>query len=156
MKPGDYNKSIELAQYNLHEIPADRNFSASVLFTDGAAFSLDVVMNVHSVTGQKKTHMQHLGWNCVYCKPVQHLKYVGLSKLTLSTLFCTAAGEESTDLLSEAGESTSRRDPPNNPSGGKLVATLVRYGSVKVMNRPAFLEMRPFWLLKGRKRPFEK
>ncbi|GIY23919.1 hypothetical protein CEXT_438071 [Caerostris extrusa] len=64
--------------------------------------------------------------------------------------------EESTDLLSEAGESTSRRDPPNNPSGGKLVATLVRYGSVKVMNRPAFLEMRPFWLLKGRKRPFEK
>ncbi|GFW36497.1 DUF4817 domain-containing protein [Trichonephila clavipes] len=46
---GDYNKRRDFARWFLHESNADRNFAASVLFTDEATFSLEGVMNFHNL-----------------------------------------------------------------------------------------------------------
>ncbi|GFW83395.1 DUF4817 domain-containing protein [Trichonephila clavipes] len=46
---GDYNKRMDFARWFLHESNADRNFAASVLFTDEATFSLEGVMNFHNL-----------------------------------------------------------------------------------------------------------
>ncbi|GFV82005.1 DUF4817 domain-containing protein [Trichonephila clavipes] len=46
---GDYNKHMDFARWFLHESNADRNFAASVLFTDEATFSLEGVMNFHNL-----------------------------------------------------------------------------------------------------------
>ncbi|GFT76920.1 hypothetical protein NPIL_510121 [Nephila pilipes] len=86
-----------------------------------------------------------MNWHCCVTSPI----CLFFAKLTLSRLF-----QGRVDLLSV--KAARRSDPPNNPSGGKLVATLVRNGSVKVMNSPAFRETRPLWLLNREKRPFEK
>ncbi|GFY18952.1 DUF4817 domain-containing protein [Trichonephila clavipes] len=42
---GDYNKHMDFARWFLHESNADRNFAASVLFTDEATFSLEEGLN---------------------------------------------------------------------------------------------------------------
>ncbi|GFY16742.1 transposable element Tcb1 transposase [Trichonephila clavipes] len=46
---GDYNKRMDFARWFLHESNADRNFAASVLFTDEATFSLEGMMNFHNL-----------------------------------------------------------------------------------------------------------
>lgn len=49
LEPEDYNKIIEFSKWYLQETATDRNFAASVFFTDEAAFSLEDVVKIHNL-----------------------------------------------------------------------------------------------------------
>ena len=48
-QPRDYSSLMDFAQWYLQEKAADRHFTASVLFMDEAAFSLEDVMNCYNL-----------------------------------------------------------------------------------------------------------